>query len=269
MSSPSTIATARVIQANLLDYFRLFAGLPGITFVEEDVTWFVNANQGEPGDMVLRSSLSGDAVERRIDEILQQVSQLTDHLDWLVFPSCWPVDLGKRLASRGMKGGPGGTWMLADLAAPAGSSPGPDGFRIERVRDSVMLKQWREVSAEGFAEFGGDCQIFYDAYVRHRFGPLACSLHYIGYLDDVAVTSSTLLLSSGIAGIYDVSTLPPWRRHGFASAVTRAMVLEAQRRGYEHAWVWSSRMGIGVYRRAGFVAADLGIREYQWRKSET
>jgi GNAT superfamily N-acetyltransferase len=263
-SRSSGVEKVDQMQENLIAYFRIFADLPGATFAEADVTWFVNEN-GEPGNHVLRTRISGasDSIDRRIDEIIRQFSQYTDHIDWLVFPGCWPADLGKRLEARGMKGGLGGTWMLADLTSLPSIPSVPDTFHIEHVRDKKMLETWKQVSAEGF---GGDVQVFYDAYARHGFGPDACSLHYIGYLDDQPVTSSTLLLAGGIASIYDVSTPPALRRRGFGSTITLAAMQEAQRRGYQYAWIWSSVMGKSVYRKLGFVDADFGVREYQWRQ---
>ena len=250
------------MQENLIAYFRLFAGLPGVTFAEEDVTWFVNTSD-EPGNHILRTHISGDSIDRRIDEIIDQFSQYTDQIDWLVFPGCQPADLGKRLEARGMRGGLGGTWMLADLTSLPSTPAVPDSFHIHHVRDDKMLETWQQVSAEGF---GGDTQIYYDAYARHGYGQDAFSLHYIGHLDDRPVTSSTLLVAGGIASIYDVSTPPPFRRQGFGSAITFATMQEARERGYRYAWIWSSPMGKSVYSKLGFVAVDFGIREYRWRK---
>jgi hypothetical protein len=248
------------IQENLVAYFRIFAGLPGVTFVEEDVTWSVNVG-GEPGNHILRTQISGDGVDRRIDELLGQIGQYTDHIDWLVFPSCRPADLGKHLQARGIKGGPGGTWMLAELASLPGAPSAPGGFHVEPVTDNNLLEEWKRLSAEGFE---GDVQIYYDAYARHGYGEEAFSRHYIGYLDKEPVTSSTLLLAGGIAGIYDVSTPPSLRRQGFAGAITLAAMREARNRGYRQAWIWSSEMGKSVYRKLGFMAADFGVREYPW-----
>ena len=262
MSSLS-IAKVDQMQENLIAYFRIFAGLAGATFVEQDVTWFANT-KGEPGNHVLRTRISGDAIDRRIDEIIGQFSHYTDQIDWLVFPGCQPADLGKRLEARGMQAGLGGTWMLADLAAALPSTPSaPANFHIRQVTDTTMLEAWKQISAKGF---GGDTQIYYDAYARHGFEPDACSLHYIGYLDDQPVTSSTLLVAGGIASVYDVSTPPAFRRQGFGGAITFAMLQEARQRGYDYAWIWSSPMGKSVYSRLGFVAADFGVREYRWRK---
>ena len=93
--------------------------------------------------------------------------------------------------------------------------------------------------------------------------------HYIAYVYDQPVTSATLLLAGGIAGIWDVSTPPAMRGRGYGSAITQAMLQIAYERGYEHAWVWSSQMGQEVYRKLGFVARDFGIREYVWRKQKS
>jgi GNAT superfamily N-acetyltransferase len=261
--SASSLTIVDQIQENLIAYFRIFDGLPGATFVDEDVTWFVSVKD-EPGNHVLRTRIAGDAIEQRIDASIGQFSQYADQIDWLVFPGDQPADLGKRLEARGMQSGLGGTWMLADLTAAPPSSPSvPGNFHIRHVRDTAMLETWKQISAAGF---GGDTQIYYDVYARHGFGPDAISLHYIGYLDDQPVTSSTLLVAGGIASIYDVSTPPAFRRQGFGGAITFATLQEARRRGYQHAWIWSSHMGKGVYSKLGFVAADLGVREYQWRK---
>jgi GNAT superfamily N-acetyltransferase len=250
------------IQENMLAYFRLFVGLPGITVADENVFWLINAQAG-PGNHILRTQLPSTAVASRIDAIFDQIGQYTDQIDWLVFPSCQPTDLGKRLEARGMIGGPGGIWMLANLASEPSPRSVPEGFRTEFARNAEMLDAWKRVSSEGF---GHNAQIYYDAYARHDVASEAVSLHYLGYRDDQPVTSGTLLLAGGIAGIWDVSTPPTLRGQGFGSALTLTMMQEAHARGYRQAWVWSSAIGKGVYGKIGFVAADFGIREYQWRK---
>jgi len=267
------------IQENLIAYYRLFAGLPGVTFVEQDVTWV--ASTGVPGNQILRTrlpeQLDPSPLDQRIDELIRQIGQSTDAMDWFVFPSCQPIGLGERVAVRGLAGGPdgawtlvgqiggpGGNWMLADLTALVPAPAVDEQFHIKFVDNPVMLEAWRQISAEGFG--GGEYQNFYAAYARHGFGPDAFSLHYIGYLGETPVTSSTLLLAGGIAGIFDVSTPIACRHQGFGSAISWAMLQEAQRRGYADAFVWSSNMGKGVYPRAGFVPVELGLREYQWQK---
>ena len=269
------IEHANQIQENFIAYFRMFAGLPGITFVEEDIVWIVS--QGLPGNLVLRTRLSGKELETRLDEILRQIGQRGDQIDWFVFPGCRPNNLGEQLAAYGQAGGPdeawalvgkiggpGGTWMWAELDSLADPPSVPPSFQVKWVSDQSRLKEWTQINAEGFG--GGDYQPFYDAYARHGLGPDTIARHCIGYLDDRPVTSATLLLAGGIASVYNVSTPEALRRQGFGSAITYAVFEEALKRGYQSAFIWSSRLGRGVYRKLGFTITDFGIREYQWQK---
>ena len=81
------------------------------------------------------------------------------------------------------------------------------------------------------------------------------------------MTSGTLLLSDGIASIYNVSTPPELRRRGYASAITAYMMEEAIRCGYRLMWIWASDAGKSVYARLGFVEEDFGIREHTWHRN--
>ncbi len=148
--------------------------------------------------------------------------------------------------------------------AKLGSSPAvAEGFHVEQVRDDAGMLAWLHATEAGF---GGDESIFYAAYARHGYGADAFSLHYIGYLDDVTVTSATLLDAGGCAAIYDVSTPPEFRGRGFGGAITHALMGEIQRRGYAESWMWSSDMAKSVYRKLGYVDVDFGLREHTWRK---
>ena len=264
------------IQENVIAYFRIFAGLPGITFVEDaEMIW----NVGGPGAFILRTRLPANVAEQRIDEIIgkigQSIAQSADVIDWFVFPSCQPADLGERVAARGLAGephgewtligkigGPGGDWLLADLPSLSQPPRVAEPFHVVPVENEQMLETWRQATSAGFG--GSDYQPFYAAYARHGFAADAISLHYIGYRGDQPVTSGTLLLAGGIPGLFGISTPPAFRRQGFGSAISWAMLQEMQKRGYMHAYVWSSPMGKTVYRGVGFVPIALGIREYSW-----
>ncbi len=263
------------LQQNFIAYFRLFAGLPGITFTEGEVTWI--ASRGLPGSLVLSTQLTGATADQQIDKTLRQIGQYTDAVDWFVFPGCQPIDLDRRLRAFGDAGGPsgewmlygniggpGGTWMWADLTTLSARPPVPDGFHIKRVTDQGLLDEWTEINARGFGS--SNYSAFHAAYTRHGFGPSAQAVHFIGYLGDEAVTSATLLMAGGSASVYNVSTPTELRRQGFGGAITHAALRQAQNRGYRSTWIWSSPLGKSVYAKLGFVVTDFGIREYQWKK---
>jgi len=287
-SAPVTPVDRRWIdqlQQNFITYFRLFAGLPGITFTEGAVTW--NASHGAPGSMVLGTQLTGDDIDQQIDETLRQIGQQTDAVDWFTFPSCQPSDLGDRLRARGKVGGPdgewllygniggpGGNWMWTDLTklSPLHAIPSlamPAAFHIKQVANQAMFDEWTAINAKGFG--AAEYSAFHAAYSRHGFGPDAQAIHFIGYLGDEPVTSATLLdlmrpEIGGSVSVYNVSTPTAMRHRGFGSAITHAALQEAQRRGYRDTWIWASSLGKSVYSKLGFVLTDFGIHEYQWKK---
>ena len=68
----------------------------------------------------------------------------------------------------------------------------------------------------------------------------------------MAVAAAALFVGAGVAGIYNVCTVPEARGRGIAGAVTAAALDEGAARGCRLAVLGSSEMGYPVYRRLGF-----------------
>lgn len=161
-------------------------------------------------------------------------------------------------------GGPGGNWMWADLTKLAEPPKIPNSFQVKRVTTQAMLDEWTKINARGFGS--ADYSSFHAAYARHGFGPNAQAIHFIGYQENVPVTSSTLLVAGGSASVHNVSTPTELRRQGYGGAITRAALQYAIEAGFQETWIWSSNLGKSVYAKLGFTMTDFGIREYQWKK---
>ncbi len=268
--------SVETVQENFVAYHRHFAGLLNATFVEDaDTAWITS--HGAPGSSVLRTNFAPKSAAAQIDDTLRRVGRQVDAVDWMVWPGDQPDNLGQLLAVAGAVGGPDGEWMLygnmgkqpgtwlvIDLTSLAERVPVPADFRVERVQNEGQFKVWVDINARGFGST--DYSAFRAAYLRHGFGDDAQAIHFIGYLGDQPVTSSTLLIAGGSASAYNISTPQELRGQGYGSAITHATLLAARTRGYANSWIWSSPMGRSVYQKLGFVITDFGIREYQWKK---
>lgn len=75
---------------------------------------------------------------------------------------------------------------------------------------------------------------------------------YLAKLNGKPISTSLIFLSSGIAGIYLVSTLPANRNCGFGTQITLASLLDAKRFGYQSAGLFATQLGQRVYSNIGF-----------------
>jgi ribosomal protein S18 acetylase RimI-like enzyme len=110
------------------------------------------------------------------------------------------------------------------------------------------LAAYREVLAAGFGE--GPKEADWVASVFERGGPEWH--HYVGYDGGVPVSTATLFIEDGVAGIYFVATTPGARGRGFGTEITSHVMVEARRLGASLAVLGSSPMGQRIYERLGF-----------------
>lgn len=266
LTNPTREELITATEANFTAYFEGFACLPHIEFHRDpEITWAI-AN-GAPGNPVLHTNFTPENVDAKIDEALAYFnSHAKGGVLWYVTPDSRPANLVERLEAHGLNP----FWdnrpvMTLELATIKDELNLPANFNIEPVRDEAQLNEWFVASAAGFDSTLEAAQPYYDAYACLGFNPDGPFLHYTGYLDNQPVTSSTLLLAGGVAGIYDVSTIPAARRQGLGRALTLYPLLEAHRMGYHYAILQSSHEGYNVYRRLGFT--DLYTENgYFWKQ---
>lgn len=91
---------------------------------------------------------------------------------------------------------------------------------------------------------------------------LATSRDYAGfnaYLDGTVVSTSALVVTDGVAGVYNVATPEAYRGRGFGGATTRAAIAEGLRRRCTYTTLQTSEMGYPLYAEMGCISRDEGL----------
>lgn len=251
-------ALIEALRLNYIEYFRLFHSQHGIrVHVDQETAWII-AN-GPPGNHILRANLPAAVPEERIDALLTRISSQTGGIRWLLFPEDRPRDLRDRLKQRGLSTGRGDLWMFRHLQQLPTIKP-PSSLRISPVRDKFGLRAWWTASALGFGTTQRAAQPWYDAYRRHGFSRIPLVTNFIGQIDQTVVTTATLILAGGIAGIYDISTLPIHRGKGFASTLVVYLLEHARSHGYSYAGLQTGDAEL-FYQSLGF---EIGFQEEEF-----
>ncbi len=250
----SSSGMAAAIEANLVGTVSLFGRVPG-TELREDPGLSFYVTEGVPFPLfnqVYRTRLPREDLDARIEEVVGRYAARGLPFMWPVGPFTGPPDLGPRLESHGLTRVEELPGMAADLQALDADVPSPAGLTVERVKDAGVAGEYAEVMRTGFEmpEFvTGAISEFLAVLGFAEESPFA---HYVGRLEGEVVATASLSLSAGVAGIFNVATLPEARRRGFGAALTLTALRDARRRGYRICILQSSAMALGIYRRLGF-----------------
>lgn len=130
----------------------------------------------------------------------------------------------------------------------ADAPPLPNGLSIEAVRDEAVLTRYQRVMAEGF----GMPLDFAQRLLQPAFLRVTGFESYVALVKGEAVATSSLYCGAGVAGVYNVATLPDQRRRGYGEAMTWHAVTRGRERGCSVAILQASAMGKPVYEGMGF-----------------
>lgn len=132
----------------------------------------------------------------------------------------------------------------------------PPGYAFRRVGPGTDGSAWTQALAEGYGLPLRLAQLFDPAAVDGSLRADAAIQHYAVLRDGRTVATSMLYLEDGLAGIYNVATLPDERKRGLGAHATAEALRVARRLGYGVGVLQSSTAGYGVYLALGF--ADYG-----------
>ena len=210
----------------------------------------------------LRPRLSPDNVDYIIARQQAAYAERNLPLLWWTSPSSTPPEIHRHLTSAGFIPNGELTGMALDLQKLI-TGPYPGELVIERAKDPAAQLNFARTLCQGFQVPQDMAEPMIDQALAMDYGADGPLINYIGYFNGQPVATSSLFLKSGVAGIYNISTLPAFRRRGFGSAVTLAPLVESKKRGYHFSVLHGSAMAIPLYRRLGFKTYCY-FNQYLW-----
>jgi len=208
---------------------------------------------------VMFTRLSSENADEKIQEVIDFFSSKGLPFTWPVDPDDTPIDLPERLEKHGLSlsAGRGMAVKLSELRIPETQ----DDLVFKRVNNQGLLQTFSRVlsTGYGFPESTWDdlSRILIGVGLRDDY------CHYLGYLDGKPVSTSSIVYSDGVAGIYCVSTLAEARGRRMGSMITAAPLIDARNRGYKVGVLHPSDLGYNVYKRLGFEEFCRMVR-YVW-----
>ena len=248
-------ALVETIEDNLIGYAKLHRYLDLAEFYEgSDMTRLIIPGASNPFlNGVCRARLSPSEVDEQIDETLALFTAKGVPMLWWIGSTTRPKALGRYLKARGLNLVQHSAMAvdletLHDDALQATLSS----FWIERVSSSEAFENWLHVNVETFEFSESVANVVSEVFVGLGFGENSPVHHYVGYVDEDPVAAASLFRGSGVAGIYNVATVPAKRRQGFGTAITLRPLLDARSGGFQTGVLTASKMGFDVYSKLGF-----------------
>ena len=258
-SQPDTPATAaaQALDANFGELLAWYSSWPGAEVRRDGGLLLTSSGvRFRAINAAALANLAPGTAADRIDDAIGWMRARTDRWRWLVGPSSRPLDLPRRLQSAGLRQVGDSPGMALDLEVwrtRAGAvAAQPAGVTIERVVDEIGLARWRDVQQRGLGLDDQMTEAWWIAHRRPGFDRALPLVNWIASLDGEAVAAAALFVGAGVAGIYNVCTVPEARGRGIGGAVTGAALDEAVSRGLGISVLGASEMGYPVYRRLGF-----------------
>jgi GNAT superfamily N-acetyltransferase len=253
--SASTLVDA--IEANGEAWWLYYGHAPQADVHDErELFWLTSGIPIKEYSGVARASFDEIRTPEEIDQHITRIQAYFRAqqmgMQWFMGPSTRPANLGERLAQHGFRLQGAAPGMAAPLERLPAEVAVPPRLEITRVANEAQLQDWAAVAGGAFGEPAEIQQARIAVHAAFGFAEDAPLQRYIARLDGKPVAMSELFLAAGVAGIYDVATVPQARRQGIGAAITHVPLLAARARGYRVGVLEASPMGEPVYRRLGF-----------------
>jgi GNAT superfamily N-acetyltransferase len=228
----------------------------------------VLVDSGLPCDtfnFVCRAWLAPESAADRIRDAREFFAISGHPFSWWLGPSLSPADLPALLQEAGLEPAETEAAMAIDLASLPDVPPRPPALHIRRVQTRRDLMAYAKISAANWSPPDPEVLRFYELAESALLSPETQQWLYLGVLDTIPVATAEITIGGGIVGMYNVSTVPAFRRRGIGTAMTHLPLAAAWEAGYSVAILQAAEGAVRVYERLGFVSFG-GVTEFKPRR---
>jgi len=188
---------------------------------------------------------SGAAIERAVAQARSRGSAFVVNLR-VGEDDAW-LDLVGRLGLVPLSPEP---WIpgMALHPVPVGATPPPAGHEIREVTDEAGIEDHILTASTGFELPESILRGFLTPEVVARPDVTV----YVGYTDGVPVSTGLGLRTGRTIGVYNIATIPSYRKRGYGAAMSARIADDGVAAGCDVAILQSSEMGYPVYARLGY-----------------
>ena len=240
------------IERNMMQYLSRYCRSSKSSICEEKQ--FTVLLSGIPFPLfngVFLSNFEHKESEQLIQRIATKAQKKKIPMFWWVSSSTLPKDLGNHLERQGFVNAGEISAMAIDLDALSSKETSVN-LVIKPVNDISTLREWIHVVTVGSELPKSISDDLVNLEISMEISQNTNLHRYVGYVDEVPVTSAALLLDLEVAGVYVIATIPEFRRRGFGTKMTLSVLKEAQKNGHHVGVLQSSIMGHSLYQKLGF-----------------
>jgi ribosomal protein S18 acetylase RimI-like enzyme len=246
-------AAAAALDENFAELLAWYASWPGGELIQDAELWRCYTGVAfRAVNVAARPRLTSATADGTIRDATRWFVERGSPWRWLLGATAEPADLHDRLLAAGLEMVSDNPGMALDIDSFTDDRPLPSGASVERVVDEPGLIRWREVQRRGLELDVARDEAWWTAHRRPGFTVDAPLINWVASVDGRPVSAAALFVGGGVAGIYNVVTVPEARGKGFGRAVTAEALEEGRRRGLRTAVLGASEMGHPMYRGLGF-----------------
>ena len=252
---------ARLIEENLSAKSMDFAKLPGGEAHTGNPAWFRTGINRAGYNGVVCAAFEKETLDEQIEAALEPFRQRDLPLTWWTGPLSSPSNLGSALQQHGFHHLRDMIGMAAKLDSLTDFTKPELEYSFEPVRTRADLELWMPPFLNAFGIPPADKDLVLDIFSHLTFQPASNWRHYLIRIHGDVVATSSLHLGAGVAGLYNIATLPAYRQHGLGTAVTLLTFEEARKMNYTLGTLQTTfPNALRLYHRMGFeVYCKFGV----------